>query len=135
MSEHIEPFQAGQTHDFEGSARQGDTLYWVGSLGNTRSGNVRLDRDIVVATEVDGSGADASLTYAGHAHTAADPGTDAPAVTPGSDPVGAGTGGSGDSGSQGPLPRTGIGWIQTAVATGLLALSAGWALRRRALLA
>ncbi|MDO5635362.1 MAG: S-layer homology domain-containing protein [Micrococcus sp.] len=62
----VDPVQSGQTWDLEASARQGDVIYWVGSMGNTRSGNVRLDRDIVVATRVAGTGADATLTPIGY---------------------------------------------------------------------
>lgn len=66
VSGDIPAIQPGEAFDLEGSTRDGDTLYWVGSIGNTRSGNVRLDRDVVFATTVSGSGADATLTYAGH---------------------------------------------------------------------
>lgn len=62
----VTPVQAGQAWDLEGAARMGDTIYWHGSLGNTRSGNVRLDRDIVLATTVTGRGADAQLEFAGY---------------------------------------------------------------------
>lgn len=57
----VDPVQSGQTWDLESSARIGDVIFWNGSFGNTRSGNVRLDRDVVVATRVSGSGAEAEL--------------------------------------------------------------------------
>ena len=56
-----------RTFDLEGAARIGDTIYWVGSLGNSRSGNVWPHRDIVFATTVHGSGADTTLEFAGEA--------------------------------------------------------------------
>ena len=55
--------QAGQTFDSEGMTRVGDTIYVTGSLGNTRSGNIRPDRDVVYAVEVTGTGADAELSF------------------------------------------------------------------------
>ncbi len=56
-----------RTFDLEAAARIGDTIYWVGSLGNSRSGNTWPHRDIVFATEVSGSGAATTLTFAGEA--------------------------------------------------------------------
>lgn len=53
--------------DLEGAARADDTIYWVGSLGNSRSGNYWPHRDVVLATDVDGSGAGTVLTFAGEA--------------------------------------------------------------------
>lgn len=56
-----------RTFDLEAAARVDDTIYWVGSLGNSRSGNVWPHRDFILATEVSGSGAATTLTYAGEA--------------------------------------------------------------------
>lgn len=56
------------TWDLESSAQLGDVVYWFGSLGNTRSGNVRPPRDTVVATRIIGEGANAQLEYVGHGH-------------------------------------------------------------------
>lgn len=59
--------QPGETWDTEASARLGDTIFWIGSLGNSRSGNVRPDRDTIAATTVSGSGAGTELEFAGYA--------------------------------------------------------------------
>ncbi|GFZ76909.1 ExeM/NucH family extracellular endonuclease [Nesterenkonia alkaliphila] len=66
--EHI-PYERGpgETWDIESSARMGDTIFWLGSIGNSRSGNVRPDRDTIAATELSGSGADAELETLGYA--------------------------------------------------------------------
>ncbi|UED83510.1 hypothetical protein [Streptomyces profundus] len=67
LTERVPAVRSGDTWDIEGAARAGNTIYWVGSLGNTNSGNIRLDRDLVIATAVHGSGADTTLEYVGHA--------------------------------------------------------------------
>lgn len=59
---------SGEVWDLEGSARDGDTVYWTGSFGNSRSGNLRPDRDIVIETRIIGSGADTELEYVRHTH-------------------------------------------------------------------
>ncbi|HXM87630.1 MAG TPA: hypothetical protein VN889_08335, partial [Solirubrobacteraceae bacterium] len=51
--------------DIESSARAGSTLYWMGSLSNSKKGKAEPDRDIVFATTLSGSGASAELTYVG----------------------------------------------------------------------
>jgi cytoskeletal protein CcmA (bactofilin family) len=51
--------------DIESSARAGDTLYWMGSLSNKKSGKADADRDIVFAATISGSGAGTELTYLG----------------------------------------------------------------------
>ncbi len=56
-----------RTFDLEGAARVDNTIYWVGSLGNSRSGNYWPHRDIVFATDVIGSGAQTELEYVGAA--------------------------------------------------------------------
>ncbi|MEV7692395.1 hypothetical protein AB0N73_03585 [Microbacterium sp. NPDC089189] len=72
FSDRIEFERPGEAHDFEAVARVGDDVYWIGSTGNTRSGNVRLDRDIVVHTRVSGSGANAALSFVGARHVLRD---------------------------------------------------------------
>jgi hypothetical protein len=66
FSDRIAFERPGEAHDFEAVARAGSQVFWIGSAGNTRSGNVRLDRDIVLQTEVHGSGADATLSFVGY---------------------------------------------------------------------
>ncbi len=51
--------------DIESSARSGDTLYWMGSLSNKKSGKLDHERDIVFAATITGSGASTQLTYLG----------------------------------------------------------------------
>ncbi|MGO2658584.1 MAG: DUF3616 domain-containing protein [Mycetocola reblochoni] len=64
----VPPLQSGEAHDLEAQARVGDTVYWVGSLGNSRSGKIRPDRDVVIRTELDGSGAATTAEVTGFAH-------------------------------------------------------------------
>ncbi len=55
--------------DIESSARAGNTLYWMGSLSNKKSGKPDPERDIVFAATISGSGAETELTYLGsYAH-------------------------------------------------------------------
>lgn len=63
-----DPSRPADAWDLEAAARVDDVIYWVGSLGNTNSGNVRLARDVVVATRVVGSGAGATLELVGSTH-------------------------------------------------------------------
>jgi hypothetical protein len=51
--------------DIEASARVGDTLYWIGSLSNKKSGKAAPEHDIVFAATLSGSGAGSELTYLG----------------------------------------------------------------------
>jgi hypothetical protein len=51
--------------DIESSARAGNTLYWMGSLSNSKKGKAEPDRDIVFAATLSGSGASSELTYLG----------------------------------------------------------------------
>jgi hypothetical protein len=51
--------------DIESSARSGNTLYWMGSLSNKKSGKLDHERDIVFAATISGSGASTELTYLG----------------------------------------------------------------------
>ncbi len=51
--------------DIESSARAGNTLYWMGSLSNSKSGKPEPQRDVVFAATISGSGAGTELTYLG----------------------------------------------------------------------
>jgi hypothetical protein len=66
IHEIVDQIQPGREWDLEASARADDIIYWVGSMGNSRSGNLRPDRDIIIATEVTGTGADATLEPLGY---------------------------------------------------------------------
>ena len=57
------PALAGAETDIEGADRVGDTIYWTGSHGNSRSGGIKLDRRNVFTTTVTGTGASTELTY------------------------------------------------------------------------
>ncbi len=54
-----------QEVDFEASARTGNTIYWLGSHGNTKAGRADIGRQHVIATEVTGSGDKTQLTPIG----------------------------------------------------------------------
>jgi len=43
----------------------GNRIYWMGSMSNTTSGNLAPERSTLFATDVSGSGANATLTYVG----------------------------------------------------------------------
>jgi hypothetical protein len=47
------------------SARAGDTIYWLGSLDNSNSGEVEPAHDTIFAATITGSGASTELTYLG----------------------------------------------------------------------
>jgi hypothetical protein len=51
--------------DIESSARAGNTLYWMGSLSNKKSGKPTPEHDIVFAATISGSGASTELSYLG----------------------------------------------------------------------
>ncbi|MFE7563022.1 hypothetical protein [Kitasatospora sp. NPDC057500] len=51
--------------DIEGATRVGNTVYWTGSLGNNKDGEIKTARHIVFATTVTGSGATTQLSLAG----------------------------------------------------------------------
>jgi hypothetical protein len=68
FSTDVPALQSGEAWDTEASAVDGDTVYWIGSMGNSRSGNQRPDRDTVVATRITGTGAGARLSYVGSTH-------------------------------------------------------------------
>jgi hypothetical protein len=50
--------------DLEGAARTGNTIYWIGSLGNNATGDIRQARWTLFTTTVTGSGAATDLTLA-----------------------------------------------------------------------
>ncbi len=51
--------------DFEAATRSGDLLLWIGSHGHGATGEPRTNRTRLVATRLQGTGADSSLSYAG----------------------------------------------------------------------
>lgn len=51
--------------DFEASARSGDAVFWIGSHGNSRKGEVQTSRHVVYETTIAGRGKDATLTRVG----------------------------------------------------------------------
>ena len=51
--------------DIEGSTRIGDRLFWTGSYSNSKNFHVRPNRHRVFATDLAGSGINASLSYVG----------------------------------------------------------------------
>jgi hypothetical protein len=52
--------------DIEASARVGNTVYWTGSMGNSKSGNLKPDRSTLFTTVLSGSGASTELTVQGY---------------------------------------------------------------------
>ncbi|MGG9970666.1 hypothetical protein ACQ33O_02635 [Ferruginibacter sp. SUN002] len=62
---------ASEECDLEGSSlsvkyNTGKRIYWIGSLGNSKSGNLKADRNRVIATEVTGAGANSTLSVKGY---------------------------------------------------------------------
>jgi hypothetical protein len=51
--------------DFEASTRKGNKIYWMGSLGNSKSGNIQTSRHRFFATSVTGSGSLTTSAYLG----------------------------------------------------------------------
>jgi VCBS repeat protein/endonuclease/exonuclease/phosphatase family protein/Calx-beta domain-containing protein len=51
--------------DIEAAAKVGSRIYWLGSHSNSSSGSIRVNRYRVFATDMGGSGAASTLTYAG----------------------------------------------------------------------
>ena len=49
--------------DFEAALRIGDRIYWLGSHGNDKTGNVEPTRNTVFAADVSGAGTNTTLTY------------------------------------------------------------------------
>ncbi len=52
--------------DIEAAARSGNTIYWTGSMGNSKKGNLKPDRSTLFTTHVSGSGAGTELTFGGY---------------------------------------------------------------------
>ncbi len=57
--------EIGGEVDYESSARTGNLVFWLGSLGNSRKGEVEPSRHQVLQTRISGSGANARLTPVG----------------------------------------------------------------------
>ncbi len=57
---------SGDELDLEAAARVGDTIYWTGSMGNNKDGDLKPDRAILFTTNVSGSGASATLSFGGY---------------------------------------------------------------------
>ncbi|WP_305852048.1 ExeM/NucH family extracellular endonuclease [Tolypothrix sp. PCC 7910] len=51
--------------DIEASARNGNRIFWMGSQSNNDSGTARPNRNRVFATDISGTGASTTLSYAG----------------------------------------------------------------------
>lgn len=51
--------------DIEASVKSGNRIYWMGSHGNSASGNNRPNRSRIFATDISGTGAATTLTYVG----------------------------------------------------------------------
>nr|WP_048832567.1 hypothetical protein [Streptomyces varsoviensis] len=54
--------------DIEAATRVGDTIYWTGSMGNSKKGKPKPDRSTLFTTTVTGSGADTELKLGGSYH-------------------------------------------------------------------
>src|SRR6185437_2784979 len=52
--------------DIEASARVGNTIYWTGSMGNSKKGNLKPDRSTLFSTHISGEGASTELTFGGY---------------------------------------------------------------------
>ncbi|HVW46981.1 MAG TPA: DUF3616 domain-containing protein [Solirubrobacterales bacterium] len=52
--------------DIEASARVGNTIYWTGSMGNSKKGNLKPYRSTLFTTHISGEGADTELTFGGY---------------------------------------------------------------------
>ena len=48
------PGLSGDEPDFEGAARIGDRIYWIGSHGRNAKGKVQPSRQVIVGTDLDG---------------------------------------------------------------------------------
>ena len=60
---------SGTEVDIEGSFRSPSNpnrIYWIGSLSNSKSGEARPDRNRLFATDIVGTGANATLTFVGY---------------------------------------------------------------------
>jgi hypothetical protein len=52
--------------DIEAAARTGNTIYWTGSMGNSKSGGLKPDRSTLFTTTLTGSGASTEVTVKGY---------------------------------------------------------------------
>jgi hypothetical protein len=52
--------------DIEAAARAGNTIYWTGSMGNSKSGGLKPDRSTLFTTTISGSGAATELSFGGY---------------------------------------------------------------------
>jgi Fibronectin type III domain/Protein of unknown function (DUF3616) len=52
--------------DIEASARAGNTIYWTGSMGNSKKGNLKPERSTLFTTQISGEGANTELTFGGY---------------------------------------------------------------------
>jgi hypothetical protein len=52
--------------DIEASARVGNTIYWTGSMGNSKKGNLKPYRSTLFSTHISGEGASTELTFGGY---------------------------------------------------------------------
>jgi hypothetical protein len=52
--------------DIEAAARSGETIYWTGSMGNSKSGNLKPDRSTLFTTHITGTGANTELSFDGY---------------------------------------------------------------------
>ncbi len=52
--------------DIEASARAGNTIYWTGSMGNSKKGNLKPERSTLFSTKISGEGAATELTFGGY---------------------------------------------------------------------
>ncbi len=60
---------SGTEVDIEGSFRSPtnpNRIYWIGSLSNSKSGEARADRNRIFATDIVGTGANATLSFVGY---------------------------------------------------------------------
>jgi hypothetical protein len=52
--------------DIEASARLGNTIYWTGSMGNSKKGKLKPYRSTLFTTQISGEGADTELSFGGY---------------------------------------------------------------------
>jgi hypothetical protein len=52
--------------DIEAATRSGNTIYWTGSMGNSKKGNLKPERSTLFSTTVSGTGATTELTFGGY---------------------------------------------------------------------
>ena len=59
------PINLSGEGDFEASCRKGNKAYWMGSLGNSKSGNIQTSRHYFFGTGIVGTGSLTTATYLG----------------------------------------------------------------------